>query len=62
MKKLTAYKVLARCKTTNRQVKKRVYTSLADFSKYSPYTIERYERVYGLVEVYYLIDEKWENQ
>jgi len=60
MKEPTAYKVVGRCEKTNRQVKKRVYTSFGDFNRYSPDLIKRYKRVYGIVEIYSLINEKWE--
>ena len=39
--------------------KKRVYTSLEDFKKYSPDLIQRYKQIYD-VEVYELINGKWE--
>jgi len=40
------------------QAKKRIYTSLKDFQRYSPKLIKRYKNLYE-VEVYELIDEKW---
>ncbi len=38
--------------------KKRIYTSLEDFEKYSPKTIKRYKELY-MVEVLELIDGHW---
>lgn len=52
------YKILGRHPYTNRQIKKRVYTSSKDYFKYSEDLINRY-KTYLNVEIYELIDEIW---
>lgn len=51
------YKIVSRNPITKRQVKKRVYTSIEDYNKYSHDLIKRYS-MYHEVEVYMLVGYK----
>ena len=53
------YKIVARDNRTRRQVKKRIYTTLESYEKYSPELIKRYLHLGYEVEVYVQVSGKW---
>lgn len=52
------FKIIGINPKTNRQEKKRVYTSEKDYLKYKDELIKRY-KTYMHVKCYELVDEKW---
>ena len=55
-----SFKIIGRNKTTNRQDKKTIYTSEADFIKYKDDIIRRWTTYMNLnIEIYELENEEW---
>jgi hypothetical protein len=54
-----SYKIIGRHPFSNRQLKKRVYTSTVDYIKYKDDLTKRY-KTYLNVEHYELINDKWQ--